>query len=364
MNKEYNNYNKPELKVLFWNVLADVYLKYYDTRVKELSPTYNLDFKLRPIEANYTYRQERIMKYIKKMSPDVIGLVEIQDTMYEYLKEKLDEYYNFTEIISDELDQDKIDYNFPLEGKCIIYKKSLEITNINLHALETGYGRKALDFKFNYADKSFSYIVHHNSPVYLIAVDKDGNYLNPKDEEYEKKFNDKNKEPDMNQIVEIYPGKYKKFMRGNAIFCMENLIKYINENISSNTILLVGGDFNSQPSYPPKVLKSHIPEYIEKIKFDMVDLHDYRNDKSFLSTKHDGRRFDYIFYDKSKLKPKYIQHIQPPVFDMKKINKGMSHEEIDEIKIFNRKIWKMNYSYQLMNIGSDHQPIYSKFIIM
>ena len=29
MNKEYNNYNKPELKVLFWNVLADVYLKYY-----------------------------------------------------------------------------------------------------------------------------------------------------------------------------------------------------------------------------------------------------------------------------------------------------------------------------------------------
>ena len=66
MNKEYNNYNKPELKVLFWNV-QDVYLKYYDTRVKELSPTYDLDFTLRPIEANYTYRQERIMKYIRKM---------------------------------------------------------------------------------------------------------------------------------------------------------------------------------------------------------------------------------------------------------------------------------------------------------
>ena len=70
--------------------------------------------------------------------------------------------------------------------------------------------------------------MHHNSPVYLIAEQR-RKLFKSKDEEYEKKFNDKNKEPDMNQIVEIYPGKYKKFMRGNAIFCMENLIKYINE---------------------------------------------------------------------------------------------------------------------------------------
>ena len=361
MNNEHTH--RPELKVLFWNVLADIYLKYYDPKIKELSPKYDINFILRPMEANYIYRQERILKYIKKMSPDLIGLVEIQDTMYNYLKEKLGDNYYFTEIVSDELDDEKINYNFPLEGKCIIYKKNIGFSSTKLTAVDTGYGRKALDFSFNYAGKRFTYMVHHNSPVYLIAVDKDGNYLNKKDEEYEKKFNDKNKEPSMNQIVEIYPGKYKKFMRGNAIFCIENLINYINNEVLNNTILLIGGDFNSQPSYPPKVTKSHIPEYIEKIKFNMVDLHDYRNDKTFLSTKHDGRRFDYIFYDKNKIKPKYIQHIQPPIYDMIRINKGLSYEEVEEIKAYNKKVWKMNYSYQLMNIGSDHQPIYAKFLV-
>ena len=362
MNKE-NNFLKPELKVLFWNILADVYLKYYDNKIRELSPKYNLNFKLKPNEANYKFRQERICKYIKKMSPDVIGLVEVQDTMYEYIKEKLGDNYNLTEIISDELDEEKIEYNFPLEGKCILYRKSIDIENINLTTVETGFGRKALDFSFDYEDKRITYIVHHNSPVYLIAVDKDGNYLNEKDELYEKRFNDKNKEPDMNQIVEIYPGKYKKFMRGNAIYCMENLVNYLNKNIPENNLLIIGGDFNSQPSYPPKVEKSHIPEYIEKIKFDMIDLHEYRNDKTFLSTKHDGRRFDYIFYDKNKLKPKYIQHIQPPIYDVIRINKSMTPEEIEEAKISNKLLWKMNYTYQLMNIGSDHQPIFSKFIL-
>ena len=172
MSKEYNNYNKPELKVLFWNVLADVYLKYYDTKVKELSPTYDLDFKLRPLEANYSYRQERIMKYIRKMSPDIIGLVEIQDTMYDYLKEKLDEYYNFTEIISDELDQDKIDYNFPLEGKCIIYKKSLEITNMNVHALDGSTNGKSVTYLSAF---------HGKMDVVKYLLEKGGN-LNDKKE--------------------------------------------------------------------------------------------------------------------------------------------------------------------------------------
>ena len=52
--------------------------------------------------------------------------------MYEYIKEKLGDNYNLTEIISDELDEEKIEYNFPLEGKCILYRKSIDIENINL----------------------------------------------------------------------------------------------------------------------------------------------------------------------------------------------------------------------------------------
>ena len=41
MNSEYTH--RPELKVLFWNVLADVYLKYYDPKIKELSPKYDYE---------------------------------------------------------------------------------------------------------------------------------------------------------------------------------------------------------------------------------------------------------------------------------------------------------------------------------
>ena len=49
-----------------------------------------------------------------------------------------------------------------------------------------------------------------------------------------------------------------------------------------------------------------------------------------------------IFYDKNKLKPKYIQHIQPPIYDVIRINKSMTPEEI-KAKISNKLLWKMNY---------------------
>ena len=364
----HNQNQNNELSILFWNVLADVYLKYYDPKIKNIWDTYIEDLEIKPTEVNHIYRKERLLKNIQKMNPDIIGLVEIQDNIYNYLRSKL-KNYNFTEIISDNLDEDKIKYGFPLEGKCIMYKKSLNIDVLNggkCHVVDIGRDkrRKTLDFHFIYNNKECHYLVHHNSPVYMISVDKHGNYLNKEDEKYEEIFHDKDTEPELNQIIEIYKGVYKKFMRGNAVLCIKNLVDYIEENITSNpdTILFIGGDFNSQPSYP-KVQKSHVPEYIEKISRQMKDLHGYRNEKTFMSTRHDGRRLDYLFYDSTNVKAKYIHNIQSPIYEETRIDKKWSEEYIQIIKQVNKKKRIMNYSHQLMQYGSDHQPIFGKFIL-
>lgn len=343
MNSKYNN--KKEISFLFWNILADVYIKYYDKKYTQLK-TYDSDFLLRPLELNHNLRQLRILANINILKPSIIGLIEIQQDTYQFLADNLSNTYFFSEIYCDELDQEKKDYQFPKEGKCVLWKKELNLTEIDIKCINSAFGRKIVDFNFKYQGKKFNYIVHHNSPVYMYSVDKHGNYLNPEFHKYDNIYDDSDSE--LNQIVEIHPGIYKKFIRGGAIACLEGLVDYINNNIDENNIVFIGGDFNSQPSYP-KVKKSHIPEYIEKIKFKLDDLHSYKIDKTFFSLRHDGRRLDYIFYDKTKVIAKYIKPITPPCYK--------------NIEYNNKDIRRLNYSYQLMNYGSDHQPIFGIFLI-
>jgi len=345
MNSKY--YKKNEISFLFWNVLADVYIKYYDKKYSNLK-TYDSEHLLKPLELNYNLRQSRILGHINMLKPSIIGLIEIQEDTYQYLANNLSNNYFFSEIYCDELDQDKKDYNFPKEGKCVLWKKELNLTGIDIKCINSAFGRKILDFNFKYLGKKIHYIVHHNSPVYMYSVDKNGEYLNPEFHKYDNIYNDSDSE--LNQIVEIHPGIYKKFIRGGAIACLEGLVEYINNNIDDKCIVFIGGDFNSQPSYP-KVKKSHIPEYIDKIKFNLDDLHSYKIDKTFFSLRHDGRRLDYIFYDKTKVISKYIKPITPPCYKNLITNYN------------NKDIRRLNYNYQVMHYGSDHQPIFGIFLI-
>ena len=345
MNSKY--YKKNEISFLFWNVLADVYIKYYDKKYSNLK-TYDSEHLLKPLELNYNLRQSRILAHINMLKPSIIGLIEIQEDTYQYLANNLSNNYFFSEIYCDELDQDKKDYNFPKEGKCVMWKKELNLTGIDIKCINSAFGRKILDFNFKYLGKKIHYIVHHNSPVYMYSVDKNGEYLNPEFHKYDNIYNDSDSE--LNQIVEIHPGIYKKFIRGGAIACLEGLVEYINNNIDDKSIVFIGGDFNSQPSYP-KVKKSHIPEYIDKIKFNLDDLHSYKIDKTFFSLRHDGRRLDYIFYDKTKVISKYIKPITPPCYKNLITNYN------------NKDIRRLNYNYQVMHYGSDHQPIFGIFLI-
>lgn len=339
---------KKELSILFWNVLADVYIKYYDNKYK--GNKYDSEQELYPPQLNYKLRQERILCNIIHFKPDIIGLIEIQEQTYKFLVEHLGDKYFFSEIYCDKLDDDKIKYNFPKEGKCAIWKKDLNFSEIDIRCINSAFGRKIIDFKFNFDNKVIHYIIHHNSPVYMYSVDKDGNYLDPENNKYEKIYKDNDSE--YNQIVEIHPGVYKKFIRGGAIACLEGLLNYVNNNIDPNDILFIGGDFNSQPSYP-KVKKSHVPEYIDKMKIKLTDLHSYRNDKTFFSLRHDGRRLDYIFYTPNKVIPKYIKSIIQPCYNANNLSEDFTP----------RIIRKMNYEYQIMYFGSDHQPIYGIFLI-
>ena len=52
-----------------------------------------------------------------------------------------------------------------------------------------------------------------------------------------------------------------------------------------------------------------------------------------------------------------------PIYEETKIDKKWNEEYIQNIKQINKKKRIMNYSNQLMQYGSDHQPIFGKFII-
>jgi hypothetical protein len=344
------------ISFMFWNVLADGYLKYYDKKYTNSNEKYNYNTFLGPFIINPELRQTRILSHILTMNPDIIGLIEIQKQMYDYLKEKLESNYFFTEIYQDDLDDEKKKFNFPLEGKCVIYKKNLNLQKIQIELIETIYGRKSIDFRFTYINKNFNFIVHHNSPIYMYSVNEKGEYLNPEYNKYNDMYYDS---PEHNQIIEIQPGLYKKFIRGGAINSLKMLTDYINNKIDKNNVLVLVGDFNSQPSYP-KIDKSHIPTYIEKIKFSMKDLHNYKLDKTLLSSKHDGRRLDYIFYNENMLDIKYCKKITPPIYHINYF-KGKNEEVIDKFNI--QEIRKQNYYYQIMHFGSDHQFLYGCFYV-
>jgi len=350
------NKNNSTISFMFWNVLADGYIKFYDKKYTNSNDTYDYEKFMGPFVINPELRQQRILSHITLTNADMIGLIEIQKEMYDFLKENLNDTYHFTDIYQDEIDEEKKKFNFPLEGKCVLYKKALNFNSININLIDTIYGRKSIDFSFKYLNKRFNFIVHHNSPIYMYSVDENGEYLNPEYNKYNDMYYDN---PDHNQILEIQPGVFKKFIRGGAINSLQMLTDYINKNIPNGNTLVLVGDFNSQPSYP-KIEKSHIPIYIEKIKFNMKDLHDYKLDKTLLSPKHDGRRLDYIFYNNNNLDIKYCKKIFSPIYYIPYFKK---RNEILNNKINIQEIRKQNYYYQLMHYGSDHQFLYGCFYI-